>query len=51
MKHIIDSRIDNNMFYRYFFRFLAIGSRSDKLVLGRWGYHWEINKHIQKYYD
>jgi hypothetical protein len=24
---------------------------SQKIVLGRWGYHWEVNKHIQKYYE
>jgi hypothetical protein len=22
-----------------------------KVLLGRWGYHWEINKNIQKYYE
>ena len=39
------------MLYRLFIRFLSIGSTTEKTVLGRWGYHWEINKHIQKYYD
>lgn len=34
-------------FLMFFFR----RPRPEKLVLGRWGYHWEVNKHIQKYYD
>ena len=21
------------------------------ITLGRWGYHWEINKNVKKYYD
>lgn len=39
------------MLYRLFIRLFSIGSPSKKIVLGRWGYHWEINKQIQKYYD
>jgi hypothetical protein len=26
-------------------------SKSEKIFLGRWGYHWETYKHIQKYYE
>lgn len=32
-------------------RFLFTGLKSEKVLLGRWGYHWEINKKIQKYYE
>ena len=39
------------MFFRTIFRFLRSFSAPDKIVLGRWGYHWETNKQIQKYYD
>jgi len=39
------------MLTSFIFRFIQIGSNSQRIILGRWGYHWEINKHIQKYYD
>jgi len=38
------------MFYSLY-RFLLSRTTYQKVPLGRWGYHWEINKHIQKYYD
>lgn len=37
------------MFFRFFLRFLSL--TPEKTPLGRWGYHWEVNKNIQKYYD
>ena len=37
------------MLYPYIVRLLFRGS-SQKILLGRWGYHWEI-KQLQKYYD
>jgi len=39
------------MYYRILFWNLFTNSKSDKTLLGRWGYHWEINKQIQKYYE
>jgi hypothetical protein len=30
---------------------LNMFKQKPQLFLGRWGYHWEITKHIQKYYD
>jgi len=33
-----------SMIYRFLFRY-------EKPVLGRWGYHWEKYKDIQKYYE
>lgn len=36
---------------KFLYRFLYLRSKSDKVFLGRWGYHWEINRDIQKYYD
>ena len=39
------------MIYRFLLGILFTDLKSDKIVLGRWGYHWEINKNIQKYYD
>lgn len=33
------------------FRSLFNSSKAQKIYLGRWGYHWEINKNIQKYYE
>ena len=38
------------MLYRLF-RFIFADVNTSKNVLGRWGYHWELNKSIQKYYD
>ena len=38
------------MLYRYFFRIL-FNDIPEKVNLGRWGYHWQINKNVQKYYD
>jgi hypothetical protein len=32
-------------------RFLFSYSKPERFILGRWGYHWEINKNVQKYYD
>jgi len=39
------------MLYRLIVRFLFPNPNAQKIVLGRWGYHWEINKTTQKYYD
>jgi hypothetical protein len=33
------------------FRFIFPNSKTHNIILGRWGYHWEINKHVQKYYE
>ena len=38
------------MLYRLF-RYLYSEFRTEKIVLGRWGYHWDITKNTQKYYD
>lgn len=35
------------MLYRFLLRIL----KDEKVFLGRWGYHWDIKKHVQKYYD
>ena len=32
-------------------RFILKNSKTDKVILGRWGYHWENNKQFQKYYE
>ncbi len=37
------------MLFRRLIQFFTI--TPSKFVLGRWGYHWEVNKDIQKYYD
>jgi hypothetical protein len=42
---------NEQMVYRFLMRFLFTRPNTDKIFLGRWGYHWEINKHVQKYYD
>ena len=39
------------MLYRLLSQFLFVATKSDKMILGRWGYHWEKYKEIQKYYD
>jgi len=39
------------MVFRLIFRFIFIDTKPDKIILGRWGYHWENNKNIQKYYE
>jgi hypothetical protein len=39
------------MIYRIFFRILFIETNTDKIALGRWGYHWEKYRHFQKYYE
>jgi hypothetical protein len=46
---IDDLTIINTMLYRFLLRIIRY--QPEKLVLGRWGYHWDINKNIQKYYD
>ena len=33
------------------FLFIFPRMRPYNIVLGRWGYHWEVNKSVQKYYD
>ena len=38
------------MLYRLF-RFIFADANPNKHLLGRWGYHWEINKVVKKYYD
>ena len=37
------------MLFRRMIQFFNISA--NKIVLGRWGYHWEVNKNLQKYYD
>jgi hypothetical protein len=38
--------------FRFILNFIRSISRDEKVPLGRWGLQrWEINKHIQKYYD
>lgn len=39
------------MLVSLFFNILFRKAQPEKVVLGRWGYHWEKNKHIQKYYE
>ena len=39
------------MLYRILYNMMFLRSNMDKAVLGRWGYHWEKYKDIQKYYD
>jgi hypothetical protein len=39
------------MIYRIIFPIFYITQKSEKLILGRWGYHWERYKDIQKYYE
>ena len=39
------------MLYRIFYNMIFLRSNGDKILLGRWGYHWEKNKVLQKYYD
>jgi hypothetical protein len=41
----------HKMIYALLFRLLFSPKTHQKVPLGRWGYHWEINKNIQKYYD
>ena len=38
------------MLYRII-QFIFPGMKPSKHMLGRWGYHWEVNKSVQKYYD
>lgn len=38
------------MFY-HALKFLVARLANEKVLLGRWGYHWEIKRTIQKYYD
>jgi hypothetical protein len=37
--------------FSIFFKRIFIFSSSDKIILGRWGYHWEKKIKYQKYYD
>jgi hypothetical protein len=30
---------------------MFVRAGSDKILLGRWGYHWEKYKDVQKYYE
>ena len=39
------------MLFRLLLRFILTNSKPDKVMLGRWGYHWENNKQYQKYYE
>jgi len=39
------------MIYRLLSRILFYRTKPGVLVLGRWGYHWDTYKDIQKYYD
>lgn len=32
-------------------RIFSFFFKEPKVLLGRWGYHWEINKMVKKYYD
>jgi hypothetical protein len=39
------------MLFRMLFHVLDLKYYKTKAPLGRWGYHWEIKKNVQKYYD
>jgi hypothetical protein len=39
------------MLFQLILRYVLTNSKSDKIVLGRWGYHWENNIKYQKYYE
>jgi hypothetical protein len=39
------------MLYSSIFKMLFKAPNSEEILLGRWGYHWEINRKIQKYYE
>jgi len=43
--------IQNTMLYRMFINFINSRTRAHKIILGRWGYHFEVNKNHQKYYE
>jgi hypothetical protein len=37
------------MIFRILLNFLS--GTPKPVALGRWGYHWDASKHVQKYYD
>ncbi len=41
----------HKMLSSFILRFIFKNSNERVIVLGRWGYHWDINKKIQRYYD
>ncbi len=50
MKFFNATMLVYKMLYR-FFQFLFTDPNLTKPILGRWGYHWEINRIVKKYYD
>lgn len=39
------------MLQHMFFKIILAGLKTERVLLGRWGYHWETNKYLQKYYE
>jgi hypothetical protein len=39
------------MLFRTLYNIIFLRSNAPKVPLGRWGYHWDTYKTIQKYYD
>jgi hypothetical protein len=39
------------MLFRQLFNILLSIGHAERPLLGRWGYHWEKNKYVQKYYE